>query len=69
MVKAADYVATLLLTNDKHTWEIGPLGHGLHSLLLYENRVFKDVVPMKSSPLVDGDAAVTPLEARRAAGR
>ncbi len=71
MVKAVDYVATLLAANDNHTWEIGPLGHGLHSLLLYEDRMFKDVVPMKSSPLAEdqGEAAAMPLEARRGGSR
>ena len=32
MIKAVDYVATILQKNDRHTWEIGPLGHGLHAL-------------------------------------
>ena len=36
MIKAVDYVATMLLKNDKHTWEIGPLGHGLHALAIYD---------------------------------
>jgi hypothetical protein len=42
MMRAADYLATLLLTHDKHTWEIGPLGHGLHALAIYNSRMFKD---------------------------
>ncbi len=65
MVNAVDYLATLMLANDGHSWEIGPLGHALHGLLLYENRVFKNVVPMRTAPLADGQAEVTPLEARR----
>ena len=42
MIKAVDYVATILEKNDRHTWEIGPLGHGLHALAIYDDRVFKD---------------------------
>jgi hypothetical protein len=64
MVKAVDYLATTMLANDGHTWEIGPLGHALHALLIYEQRVFKDVVPMRTSPLVEESSAKW-LEARR----
>ena len=65
-IKAADYVATLLLKNNRHSWEIGPLGHGLHALGLYNKRVFKEPVPLKLPPLaVEGDAAA--LEARKSA--
>jgi hypothetical protein len=41
MIKATDYVATILETHNKHTWEIGPLGHGLHALAIYDTRLFK----------------------------
>lgn len=41
MIKAADAVASLLLKHDKHVWEIGPLGHGLHALAMYYDRVYK----------------------------
>jgi len=64
MVKAVDYLASTMLANDGHTWEIGPLGHALHALLIYEQRVFKDVVPMRTSPLVEESSAKW-LEARR----
>ncbi len=50
MVKAVDYLATLMLANPRHTWEMGPLGHALHGLLLYDARVFKDVVPLQARP-------------------
>jgi hypothetical protein len=66
MVKAVDFLATTMLANDGHTWEIGPQGHALHALLLYEDRVFKNAVPLRTAPLAEGQAEVTPLEARRA---
>ena len=68
MIKAVDYVATILAKNDQHTWEIGPLGHGLHALAIYDDRVFKDVEPMQPSPhgrrIDRREAAATPPEAR-----
>ncbi len=41
VVKAVDYLATILATGQNHTWEIGPLGHGLHALALYDARMFR----------------------------
>jgi hypothetical protein len=65
MIKATDYVASLLLQNDRHTWEIGPLGHGLHALAIYNDRVFKEAVPLDESPLA-AEANAGQFEARRA---
>jgi hypothetical protein len=40
VTKAVDYLATILQNGRPSQWEIGPLGHGLHSLALYNRRVF-----------------------------
>jgi hypothetical protein len=40
MIKAVDYLATILLENPNQRWSIGPLGHGLHALAIYDERVF-----------------------------
>lgn len=40
MVKAVDYLANLLLDGRNEKWSIGPLGHGLHALAIYDERVF-----------------------------
>ncbi len=54
MVKAVDYVATIAAEqNDRHTWEIGPLGHGLHALAFYHNRVFKPADPPQPQTIVE----------------
>lgn len=37
---AVQYLADLLLENRGWDWNNGPLGHGLHALALYEERVF-----------------------------
>jgi hypothetical protein len=39
--RAANYLATLLATNFNHEWELGPLGHAIHALRLYDERVFQ----------------------------
>lgn len=41
LIKAIDYLASILIVGRDHNWEIGPLGHGLHSLRIYDRRVFK----------------------------
>jgi hypothetical protein len=65
MVKAVDYLAQLLLKNSQHTWEIGPLGHGLHALAIYHNRMFPSSQLDWPQSLVDAPADEAALEARR----
>jgi hypothetical protein len=40
MIKSVDYLTNLLLDNRNEKWSIGPLGHGLHALAIYDERVF-----------------------------
>jgi hypothetical protein len=40
MVKSVNYLTKLLLDNRNEKWSIGPLGHGLHALAIYDERVF-----------------------------
>lgn len=40
MVKAVKYTTDLLLNEDVSEWEIGHLGHALHALQIYNERVF-----------------------------
>ncbi len=44
MVKAMDYLATLLVRGQRGGWEVGPLGHALHALNIYNDRVFSQTV-------------------------
>ena len=37
-VRAVDYLTTLLSSRRERNWSIGPLGHGLHALALYDER-------------------------------
>lgn len=39
LTRCVDYLATLMLENRNKKWEIGPRGHALRALLLYDRRV------------------------------
>ena len=41
IVRAVDYVASLMIRDYRHDWEVGPLGHATHALVLYDERVFQ----------------------------
>jgi hypothetical protein len=41
LVRAVNYLADILLEEPDREWSIGPLGHGLHALALYNERVYK----------------------------
>jgi hypothetical protein len=40
-VKAVNYLTNVLLGNFGHKWEVGPKGHALHALRIYDRRLFK----------------------------
>lgn len=40
MVRSVSYLTRLLWENRQEKWGIGPLGHGLHALAIYDERVF-----------------------------
>jgi hypothetical protein len=40
MIKSVSYLTNLLIDNRDEKWGIGPLGHGLHALALYDERIF-----------------------------
>ncbi len=69
MIKAVDYVATILERNDRHNWEIGPLGHGLHALAIYQNRMFGPLdFRAQSNFIVEQPDQPEALEAKRVEG-
>lgn len=41
IIKAVNYLSGILQNGEDRGWEIGPLGHGVHSLAIYDSRVFK----------------------------
>jgi hypothetical protein len=38
---AANYLSTLLYSNYDHEWEKGPIGHAIHALQLYDQRMLQ----------------------------
>ncbi len=40
MMRAMDYLATHLKNDPQHEWKLGPMGHALHTLVMYNERVF-----------------------------
>ncbi len=40
VVKTANFLATVMLAEPKRQWEIGPLGHAIHALRIYRERVY-----------------------------
>lgn len=41
VIKAVSYLSGILLAEPNRQWEIGPLGHALHALVIYDHRRFK----------------------------
>ena len=39
-IRAVSYLANLMYSNYNHDWEVGPVSHATHALLLYDERVF-----------------------------
>jgi hypothetical protein len=68
MVQAVDYLAGILKNDPKRKWEVGPLGHGLHALAMYDTRVFKPADAIDSpivAPVIRQPAA--PVDSPKAA--
>ncbi len=42
MLKAVNYLAGILVDNPQRPWAIGPLGHSIHALVMFDQRVFGD---------------------------
>ena len=47
IVKSVSFLTNLMINNRYHDWEVGPRGHALRALSLYNQRVFQP----RSSPL------------------
>lgn len=61
VMKAVDYLAGILQEGRRRQWELGPLGHGLHALAIYEDRIsnlmrsYGDPQPQEALPEVAVD--------------
>jgi hypothetical protein len=60
VVKSVNFLTDLLASNPDRAWSIGPLGHALHALMIYHERMFNEpalpavsltaAVPLKAAP-------------------
>lgn len=50
VMRCEDYIATQLIRYPNKAWSIGPLGHALHALTLYQARVFNPNGPQFLQP-------------------
>jgi hypothetical protein len=52
MVKAVGYLSGVLAAEPQRAWPIGPLGHALRGLSVYQRRVFRsaEASPAESTP-------------------
>lgn len=55
VVRAVSYLTGMLLSDTQHNWEIGTLGHGIHALAMYDQRVFKPHDETGDLPLASAD--------------
>lgn len=53
MVKSVAYLTSLLWENRQEKWGIGPLGHGLHALAIYDERVFGGTPGQRAAELAE----------------
>ncbi len=71
VVRAVTYLVDILEKNPSRNWSIGPLGHGLHALVIYDERMFKPwdsspVSPVSPEPLADADPELLPVPSAQA---
>jgi hypothetical protein len=66
VVKAAEYLSAILANEPGRDWKIGPLGHGLRALSLYDRRVFKPLDP-RTSPASGEELSMDLLTSEAAA--
>ncbi len=60
VVRAVDYLSGILAAQPDRKWEIGPLGHALHALAIYDERVFAPHDSAAATPVIEQ----APLEPR-----
>lgn len=67
LVRAADYLTTMLYTNADTEWPLGTLGHGLHALTLFDERIQKERT-RAAEPLARRGSRGAPTNQRSARG-
>ncbi len=57
VVKAVNYLASIMLNDPSRGWEIGPTGHAIHALMIYEERMFQGGDPLRFARANDSEQA------------
>lgn len=75
MVRAVNYLSRTLLSSPRHEWSVGPLGHAIHALALYNERMFGAPLEVRPDRLMEYNLAMSQrrraqhaLQQRQAAG-
>jgi hypothetical protein len=55
LIRAVEYMTDLMWRYRGHEWEIGPKGHALHALALYDERVFGGQPGQRAEQLASGE--------------
>lgn len=70
-VKSVNFIASVLMSEPRRQWEIGPLGHAIHALQIYRDRVYRSPTEeptQERTPIAETtEAETTPKVARNAA--
>lgn len=66
IVNTVDFIASSLVHSPDRDWSVGPLGHALHALALYDQRVFQPATAV-SAPQVAARADLSRADRSRAA--
>jgi hypothetical protein len=67
-VRAVTYLTNLMYSNYDHEWEVGPISHATHALLLYDERVFQPFDPPGQTVISAGGGS-QPVGSRNSSGR
>ncbi len=65
VVKSVEFIASTLDENPNHDWSVGPLGHALHALAIYNKRAFGADVSVPREHVVERQplrAAMAPTD-------
>lgn len=60
VVRAVHYLSSILAAGEQRQWEIGPLGHAIHALVIYDRRRYKPLDP--PSQIAAADDSIAPSE-------
>jgi hypothetical protein len=67
-IAAVSYLANLMYKEYDHEWEVGPMSHATHALLIYDERVFQPFDNANYSAIYKPKSRSSAATAKRGAG-